>query len=60
MTSHWVQHRNRIFVKGYRFLNIDKNISKVLSNKYSQKLFDWLLGIESAKDAAKTTSKRAM
>ena len=48
MTSYWVQHKNRIFIKGYRFLlfdknmgkNIGKNLSKALSDKYSQKLFD--------------------
>ena len=40
--------RNRIFVRGYGFLyfenymakNIDKNMSKNLSNIYSQKLLD--------------------
>ena len=43
-----VQPRDRIFVKGYRFLSFDKNmgkkigknISKSLSSKYSQKLLD--------------------
>ena len=48
MTRYLVQPRNRIFVKGYRFLsfaknmgrNVRKNISKNLSSKYSQKLLD--------------------
>ena len=48
MTRYLVQPRDRIFVKGYRFLpfaknmgkNIGKNISKNLSGKYSQKLLD--------------------
>ena len=44
MTCYLVQPRDRIFVKGYRFLcfakNIRRNISKNLSSKYSQKLFD--------------------
>ena len=42
MTQNSVQHRERIFVKGYGFLsfakNIGKNITKNLSGKYSQKL----------------------
>ena len=48
ITCYSVQSRDRIFVKGYRFLsfgisireNIGKNISKILSNKYNQKHFD--------------------
>ena len=48
MTRYSVQQRDRIFVKGYRFLffakNIGKsiveNISKNLSSKYTQKLLD--------------------
>ena len=43
-----VQPRDRIFVKGYGFLSFNKdigknngkNISKILSGKYSHKLFD--------------------
>ena len=42
MTQNSVQHRERIFVKGYGFLsfakNIGKNITKNSSGKYSQKL----------------------
>ena len=59
-----VQHRGRIFAKGYRFLSfpknigksIGRNISKKLSDKYSQKLPDHAK--QSATDALKTTSKR--
>ena len=47
MSTHLVQPRNRIFVKGYGFIsfaknmgkNVGKNISKKLSVKYSQKIF---------------------
>ena len=39
-----VQPRDQIFVKGYRFMffanNIGNKISKNLSSKYSQNLFD--------------------
>ena len=55
-----VQRRDRIFSKGYRFLffaenmgkKFDKNISKSLIVKYSQKLFDH------SKQAATDASKR--
>ena len=57
-----VQPRDPIFVKGYGFLyfakNIGKNISKVLSGKYSQKLLDHTK--ISATDALKTTSKKVI
>ena len=53
-----VEPRDRIYIKGYRFLSFAKNMAKDLSNKYSQTLFD------SAKnptiDAIKTASKRAI
>ena len=59
-----VQSRDRIFVKVYEFLpfaeymgkNIGKNISKILSGKYSQKLLDHAK--QSATVALKTSSKR--
>ena len=35
-----VEPKDRIYVKGYRFLSFAKKMSKHLSNKYSQKLFD--------------------
>ena len=64
MIRHSVQPRDRIFVKGYRFLsitknmaeNIGKNISKILSGKYNQKRFDY--SKQSAADAIKTNSKK--
>ena len=48
MTQYSVQPRDQIFVKGYGFLsfarnmgrNTDKNISKNLGSKYSQKRLD--------------------
>ena len=44
MTRYLVQPRDRIFVKAFGFLsfvrNIGKSISKNVSHKYSQKLFD--------------------
>ena len=61
-----VQLRDWIFVEGYGFLsfakkmgkNNDKNISKNLSGKYSQKLLDHTK--KSAANALKTVSKRAI
>ena len=38
--------------------NIDKNVSQILSGKYSQKLLDHVK--QSAIDALRTTSKRVM
>ena len=65
MQRYSVQPRDRIFVKGYGFLSLarnmgkhfGKNISKNLSSKYSQKLLDHAK--QSATDAIKTASKRA-
>ena len=56
-----VQPRDRMFVKGYRFLsfaknmgkNIGKNINKNLSGKYSQKPLDHAK--KSATDALKAS-----
>ena len=64
MTRYSVQPRDRIFVKGYKFLsfakcivqNISKNVSKNLSHKYTQTLLDHAK--QSTIDALKTTSKR--
>ena len=58
-----VQLKDQIYVKGYGFLsldrnmgrNIDKNISKNLNSKYNQKLLDHAK--QSATDALKTASK---
>ena len=57
---------DQIFVKGYGFLsfarnmgkNVDKYISKNLSSKYSQKLFD--PAKQYATDALKTASKKGI
>ena len=44
MTPYSVQPRNRTFIKHYGFLsfakNMDRNINKILSNKYSQNVLD--------------------
>ena len=64
MIRYSVQPRDRIFVKGYRFLsitrnmaeNIAKNTSKILSGKYNQKRFDH--SKQSAADAIKANSKK--
>ena len=57
MSRYSVQPRDGIFVKGYGFLsfakNMDENISKDLSGKYSQKLLDHPK--TSATDALKTS-----
>ena len=66
MTRYSVNPRDRIFVKRYGFLsldknmdrNIDKNISKNLSSKYSQKLFD--RAKQYATDALRTASKESI
>ena len=60
------QPRGRIFVKGYRFMsfatsvskNIDKNISKILSGKYNQKLLGH--AEQSATDTFKVASKKVL
>ena len=65
MTRYSVQSRDRIFVKGYKFLsfaktmckNIGKNIGKKLSSKYSQKFLDHAR--QSATDALKSNSKKS-
>ena len=54
MTRCSVQPRDRIFVKGYRFLSFASNVGRNLGHKYSQKLLDW------ATDPFKTASKRAI
>ena len=35
-----IKTKDRIYVKGYRFLSFAKNMNKNLSNKYSQKRLD--------------------
>ena len=64
--SYSFQPRNRISVKGCRFLsfpnsidtNVDENISKNLTGKYSQRFLDHAK--QCATDAHKTSSKRSM
>ena len=53
-----IEPRDRIYVKGYRFLSFSKYIGKNLSNKYGQRCFD--TAKKSATDAIKTASKRAI
>ena len=50
--------RDRIYVKGYGFLSFAKNLGKILSNKYGQKLLD--SAKKSKTDAIKTASKRTI
>ena len=49
-----VEHRDRIYVKGYGFLSFVKNMGKNLNNNYGQKLFDSLN--KSTTDAVKIAS----
>ena len=53
-----IEPRDRLYVKGYRFLSFAKNMGKRLSNKYGQKLLD--SAKKSTTDAIKTASKRAI
>ena len=52
-----IEPRERRYVKGYGFLSFAKNISRILSNEYGQKLVD--TARKSATDAFKIASKRA-
>ena len=53
-----IEPKDRIYVKGNGFLSFTKNMGKILSNRYGQKLFD--SAKKSATDAIKTASKRAI
>ena len=53
-----IEPKDRIYLKGYRFLSFAKNIGKYLSNKYGQKLLD--SAKKYATDAIKTASKRVI
>ena len=53
-----IEPRNRIYVKGYGFLPLAKNMGKSLRNKCGQKLLD--SAKKSTTDAIKTASKRAI
>ena len=66
MLCYSIEPRDQIFVKGYEFLPLGrnvgkklvKNISKNLSQKYSQKVLDH--ADKSATDKIKTASKKAI
>ena len=53
-----IEAKNRIYVKGYGFLSLAKNMGTHLSNKYGQKILDSFK--KSTTDAIKTASKRAI
>ena len=53
-----LEPRDRIQVKGYRFLSFAKNMGKNLNNKYGHKLID--TAKKFATDAIKTASKRVV
>ena len=53
-----IEPRDRIYVKGYRFLPFAKNLGKSLCNKYGQKPLD--NANKSTLDAIKTASKRVI
>ena len=53
-----IEPKDRIYLKGFRFLSLAKNMGKTLSNNYSQKFLD--SAKKSTKDAIKTASKRAI
>ena len=53
-----IEPQNRIYAKGYGFLSFAKNIGKIVSSKYSQKLLDTAKKFTT--DAIKTASKRAI
>ena len=53
-----IEPRDRMYVKGYGFLSLAKNMGAYLSNKYTQKLLD--TAKKSTTDAIKIASKRAI
>ena len=53
-----IEPQNRIYAKGYGLLSFAKNIGKIVSGKYSQKLLDTAKKFTT--DAIKTASKRAI
>ena len=53
-----IEPRDKVYVKGYRFLSFAKNTGKNLSNEYSQKLI--YTAKKSTTDVLKTASKRAI
>ena len=53
-----IEPRDRIYVKGYRFLSFAKHMGKSVTNNYSQKFLD--SAKKSTTDAIKAASKRAI
>ena len=53
-----IEPRDTIYVKGYGFLSVARNIGKLLSNKYGQKLLD--IAKKYTTDSIKTASKRTI
>ena len=53
-----IEPRDKIYVKGYGFLSLAKNIGKNLGNKYSQKIID--AAKKSTMDAIKTATQRVI
>ena len=53
-----IEPKDRIYIQGYGFLSLPKNMGKNLSSKYSQKRLD--SAKKSIKDAIKTPSERAI
>ena len=57
-TRYSIEPRDRIYLKGYRFLSFPKNMGRNLSNKYGQNVLD--TPKKSTTDAIKSASKRAI
>ena len=53
-----IEPRDRIYVKGYRFLSFAKYMGKSVSNKYRRKIID--SAKKSTADAIKAASKRVI
>ena len=53
-----IEPRDIIYVKGFGFSSLAKNVAKSLSNEYDQKLLD--SAKKSTRDATKIASKRAI
>ena len=58
MTRYLVQLRDWIFVKGYGYLPFAKNMGKISSSKYDEKLLDHVKQLTT--DAIKTVLKKAI
>ena len=54
----WIEPKDRVYAKRYRFSSYAKNMGKYLSNKYSQKFLD--SAKKSTTDSIKIASKRAI